>query len=331
MAKPRVFVSSTFYDLRQVRADLEQFILSMGYEPILNERGTIPYGSEEKLEEYCYREIEIADILISIVGGRLGSASQHAPYSVSQMELKTALKHGKQAYIFVERSVLSEFNTYKRNKDKSDVSYASVDDSKVYEFLVEVSQLPNNNPISPFETARDITEYLRDQWAGLFQHFLQEQVHRKEVQVLEKMETTAQTLDQLVNYLTEERRDSNLAIHEILLTNHPIFARLRKVTNTPYRLFFSNHNELAEWLQARSYAQLDPSESDDPQFEEWMRKLNERSALLLGIKTSLFDADGRLRVFTPQDWEDEWVTRKIHKFPQQPTQPAEVTDEDIPF
>jgi hypothetical protein len=29
MAKPRVFISSTFYDLRHLRADLERFIKEM--------------------------------------------------------------------------------------------------------------------------------------------------------------------------------------------------------------------------------------------------------------------------------------------------------------
>jgi hypothetical protein len=37
MAKPRIFVSSTFYDLRQIRSDLERFIKEIGYEPVLNE------------------------------------------------------------------------------------------------------------------------------------------------------------------------------------------------------------------------------------------------------------------------------------------------------
>lgn len=44
MAKPRVFISSTFYDLRTVRLELDKFIESIGYEPIRNEEGDIPYG-----------------------------------------------------------------------------------------------------------------------------------------------------------------------------------------------------------------------------------------------------------------------------------------------
>jgi hypothetical protein len=44
MAKPRVFISSTFYDLRQLREDLDDFIRSMGYEAVRNEEGNIPFG-----------------------------------------------------------------------------------------------------------------------------------------------------------------------------------------------------------------------------------------------------------------------------------------------
>ena len=64
MAKPRIFISSTFYDLRQVRSDLDQFIESLGYEPIRNEEGDIPYGKEEELEEYCYKEIKMCDEIV---------------------------------------------------------------------------------------------------------------------------------------------------------------------------------------------------------------------------------------------------------------------------
>ena len=74
----------------------------MGYEPVRNEQGNIPYGKEQKLEEYCYKEISNIDILISIIGGRFGSVSSHENYSISQMEIKTALELDKQVFIFIE-------------------------------------------------------------------------------------------------------------------------------------------------------------------------------------------------------------------------------------
>jgi len=39
MSKPRIFVSSTYYDLKHVRSSLEAFIERLGYEPILSEKG----------------------------------------------------------------------------------------------------------------------------------------------------------------------------------------------------------------------------------------------------------------------------------------------------
>ena len=75
MAKPRVFISSTFYDLRQIRIELDKFLESMGYEPVRNEEGDIPYGKEDELQMYCYKEIDNVDILIAIIGGRYGSPS----------------------------------------------------------------------------------------------------------------------------------------------------------------------------------------------------------------------------------------------------------------
>jgi hypothetical protein len=35
MAKPRIFVSSTYYDLKYIRASLELFIESLGFDAII--------------------------------------------------------------------------------------------------------------------------------------------------------------------------------------------------------------------------------------------------------------------------------------------------------
>lgn len=149
MAKPRIFVSSTYYDLKNIRADLERFIKDQGYEPVLNEKGHIPYGSQKKLEEYCYKEIELCDILVSIIGGRFGSESRESQYSISNLELKNAIDLGRQIYIFVEKSVLSEYTTYKVNQENAEMNYASVDDVRVFKFLDEVYSLQLNNQIHP--------------------------------------------------------------------------------------------------------------------------------------------------------------------------------------
>lgn len=172
MAKPRIFISSTFYDLRQVRADLERFIKDIGYESVRNETGSIPYGKDLKLEEYCYKEISGIDILVGIIGGRFGSVSGKSNYSITQTEIKTALEQDKNVYLFIDKNVHSEYQTYLINKKNESTKYRYADDIKIYQFIEEVYSLPKNNIIQSFETAQDIINFLREQWAGLLKDLL---------------------------------------------------------------------------------------------------------------------------------------------------------------
>ena len=196
MAKPRVFVSSTFYDLRQVREDLESFISGLGYEAVLHEAGDVAYGKDSPPEGYVHREIEMCDILICVIGGRYGTESQEQPgSSITQLELSTAIRNQVQVFIFIEQAVYSEYSTYSINKETTDIKYRFVDDRRVYEFIELVYRLPRNNPIAPFQTASDIVEFLKSQWEGLFQRFLQDQKRLEEIKALDEMKLVAGTLE----------------------------------------------------------------------------------------------------------------------------------------
>lgn len=310
MAKPRVFVSSTFYDLRHVRSDLEMFIKDVGCEPVLHERGSIPYGKEEALEEYCYREIELCDIIVSIIGGRYGSESEEVPYSVSQMELKRASDAGKQVYIFVDRNVLSEYSTYLENKQNKDVKYRYVDNIAVYKFLEEIYGLPKNNPVTPFETSQDITLYLKTQWAGLFQRLLMEETRREEVRLIKDLTRSAETLNKLVTYLTEEKKGSDEAIKTILLASHPVFDPIKKNLRIQYRIYFTNLEELNELLKARRYEPVNEEFWDEPSYREWLKIIG-NNRYLFKVANEIFDDNGKLKIMTKDDWDDDYIKLEI--------------------
>jgi hypothetical protein len=319
MAKPRIFISSTFYDLRQVREDLERFIKGLGYEPVRHETGRIPYSKDEKLETSAYREIELCDVVVTIVGGRFGTESHDQPgYSITQTEIRRALERGIPVFIFVDRSALSEYSTYQLNKGNKDIKYRFVDDPRIYEFLEVLYGLPKNNPITPFETAKDITDFLQEQWAGLFQRFLQQQQRLSEVRTLNEMNAVAATLRELVTFLTKEKQSGDEAIKTILLSNHPVFRRLASLTKTAYRVFFSNREEMVQWLEARNWEEILPEYYDAGSSEEWT---HDKIGYLL-FKTRLFDEDGRLKVFTENDWNDDWIVLK---------KPTKHDEDDIPF
>lgn len=308
MAKPRIFISSTFFDLRQVRADIDRFIRDIGYEPVRNEQGNIPYGKEEKLEEYCYREINNIDMLVSIIGGRFGSLSVHEDYSVSQMEIKTALELDKQVFIFIDKNVYSEFKTYLSNKANKNINYHYVDNIKIYEFVEQLEGLPKNNPIQTFESSEEIVQFLKEQWAGLFQNYLQDQRRLKEINLLHGLENTANTLNQLINYLTEEKKGTENAFRDILISNHPAFERLTKLLSINYRIFFLTRDELSRWLKARSYMRVPSAKWNDPGIEEWSwTPAGNKKEYILRVDSSIFDDNGNLKPAQANTWNDNFI------------------------
>jgi hypothetical protein len=324
MSRPRIFISSTYFDLKALRADLERFMRERSFDPVLHERGSIPYGSDKKLEEYCYKEIEHCDILVSIIGGRYGTPSKESDYSISQQELKTAIDLGKQVYIFVERNVLAEYRTFDKNRETKEFKPAAVDDTKIYRFLDEVFALPLNNQVIPFDIIYDITSCLQEQWAGLFQRLLQEASRQKEILLVEDMKEMTSTLKQLVSFLVSEKTKGDLAIRDILLSNHPIFSQIKKMLNVPYRIFFTTLEEFNIWIAQRSFTSLDEKNWDDENIMEWVNT-GKKISTILRINKDIFDENGRLKIFTPEEWNSNYATVEKIKIQEKDD------SDDVPF
>ena len=315
MAKPRIFISSTFYDLRQVRSDLDTFIDNLGYDPVRNEEGDIPYGKNEALEEYCYKEIKAVDILVSIIGGRFGSESKRNNSSISQIELKTALKENKQVYIFIEKNVLSEYETYLINKDNTSMNYRYVDDIRIYQFIEEVKNLNTNNNIKGFETASDISKYLKEQFAGLFQRFLEEQTRIREISLIRNLEKTAQTLNKLVNFLSDENKGQTEETNKILMINHPLVEEIKEHLDIEYLFYIQELLDIENLLKARGFNGIN---SDEKYWNfEYKRKKQK-----LSISRDIFDEDLKLKLFKKSEWKKSFV-----KF----TQIEDDEYDDLPF
>ena len=310
MARPRIFISSTFYDLRHVREDLERFVKELGYESIRNETGNIPYGKQQSPESYAYQEAELCDILVTIIGGRFGTESQQeAGYSITQNELRRAHERNVQVFIFIEQGVHSEYETYKLNKDNKTIKYQFVNDIRIYEFVESIHKLPRNNPIATFQTSKDITDYLRAQWAGLFQRFLREQNRASVVEVIDELKSIAGTLGQTVEFLTKER-EQEAPIQSILSVNHPAFRRFAQLTKTRYRIFFTDDQELNAWLKARSWKTVDPEAMDIDSVREWYS-----DGEYIKLTEHIFDGIGKLKSYSEDEWNDSWLERAAY-FPE---------------
>lgn len=194
MARPRIFVSSTYYDLKHIRNSLEVFIDGFGYESVLYEQGDIPFHHNNPLDVSCYEEIKRCHILVLIVGGRYGSPATEPEVdmskgldfynSVTKKEYETARSNDIPIYIFVEKNVLSEYRTYKNNRDNVSIKYAHVDNVQIFQLIDEIYAQGRNNLIKEFENFDHISGWLRDQWAGLFADYLTDRSRDKELEEL---------------------------------------------------------------------------------------------------------------------------------------------------
>ena len=72
-ANLNIFVSSTCYDLSQIRKDLRDFITSLGHNPILSEQNDFPIDPQLGSWENCINAVkEYADIFVLIIGNKYG-------------------------------------------------------------------------------------------------------------------------------------------------------------------------------------------------------------------------------------------------------------------
>lgn len=242
MANPRVFISSTYYDLKHVRASMDIFIESLGYETVLSEKGNIAYAPDKPLDESCYKEISNTDIFVLIVGGRYGSKISEGGRkkekeffdryeSVTKKEFEEANKRDVPTYILIENSVYSEYQTYLRNKNNENISYAHVDSVNIFKFIEKILTLPMNNATKTFEKFSDIENWLRQQWAGLFRELLQRMSDQKkfnelshQVDGLKEINTTLKTYLESVMQVVSPDKSS-----EIIQAEHKRLGNLERI------------------------------------------------------------------------------------------------------
>jgi hypothetical protein len=183
--KPRVFVSSTYYDLKYVRESLERFIKNYDFDPILFESGNVLFEPNKKIDDSCYNEVGVCHMMVLIIGGRYGSLASgdeaqekqkeydKTVVSITQKEYETALANGIPTFVFIDKNVYGEYQTYSKNRLSIDngtlpMEFAFVDSKNVFKFIYKVS----NKPVKTFERIEEIELYLKQQISAMFYQYL---------------------------------------------------------------------------------------------------------------------------------------------------------------
>src|ERR1035437_3438718 len=160
---PTIFVSSTCYDLYQIRTNLKNFLASLGAEPLLSESLAFPVSPNTNPIENCVNAIkDRADIFILIIGTRYGSIDDVSGKSITNLEYLAAKVKGIPIYVFLSKDMDHTFRMWKKHPENDYSGF--VDTPKLFEFVESLHE----RWMFTFEEAEHIVEALRQQLALLF-------------------------------------------------------------------------------------------------------------------------------------------------------------------
>lgn len=242
MAKPRVFISSTCYDLKEIRSQIREFIIDYGYDPILSEFGDIFFNYGEHPQDACFKEIEKCQMFILIIGNSFGSTyykmtNSPTPSSITMEEFEKSMRNNVPKHVFINRFVDYDYQNYVRAWDKYiqklriegklsddnlenkskirkefDDSYPFPNDSyrKLFRFIEKI--YTENIGVQTFEYSSDIKDSLKQQWAGAMFTFLTKDnsVSMQEViNLTQKIDSISLTLKSLLE--SKEQNEDKLS------------------------------------------------------------------------------------------------------------------------
>ena len=137
----KVFVSSTYEDLKEYRATVKDAILKMGMHPIMMEDLT---ASSNPPKRECLKRVEEADVLIGIYAHRYGTIPKGDAISITEQEYRHAKARGKQILCF-----LIEPNYAWPSEHRED-------SEELQTFLREVKDTTAGHFVAWFETSADV-------------------------------------------------------------------------------------------------------------------------------------------------------------------------------
>ena len=212
--KPRIFISSTFYDLKYIREDLANFVRTYDYEPILFEDGDIGYTPGKNLDMSCYEAMKNSDMVILIIGGEYGSTASGEKkdkfkeyISVTRNEFKTAVEAGIPVFTMIDKKVMAEYGVYDANyeaieKESRKMAFPTTKNINVFRFIREIKGIVNL-PIQEFERSSDIKGFISKQWADMFKNYLSYLRNEKENRKIESSVNEMKILIQKMNIMLD--------------------------------------------------------------------------------------------------------------------------------
>lgn len=175
----KVFVSSTCYDLIDLRAEVERGLRDMGLSPVLSDRGTSDFklAQDQNSVETCLVNVDDCDHFILILSQRYGPTLESYGYgelSATHVEYNRALDRKKPVYFYVRDHLKADYDHWRKNptaENRYPWCKGKDDAIKLFSFIDQRTQPPGstevrNNWIQTFQSSVDLVQQIRKDLAA---------------------------------------------------------------------------------------------------------------------------------------------------------------------
>jgi len=157
-----VFVSSTCYELRDLRAAIKAWLLDVGLTPMLSDDPAFPHFDGMPPYASCLRVIEECPLVIGVIDRQYGTAfqdwgpfPQHQGRSATHAELLHALDLGKRVLLYVHDDVWNFYEVWRKDNDAFETSAPRGLEKATLQLFHE---LKRRKPVPWMEHFADVTE-----------------------------------------------------------------------------------------------------------------------------------------------------------------------------
>ena len=162
----RIFVSSTVYDLLDLRAELANHIKELGCEAVMSDRLESSFSvlPDESSIHSCLANIDASDVLVCVLSQRYGPRLGNCGFddiSATHLEFRHAVALGKRVLFYVRDRLAGEYGMWKKNA-KSTFRWVRYDrDHGLFDMIQEREKLDVAGGDNWYWSFRDSVELKR--------------------------------------------------------------------------------------------------------------------------------------------------------------------------
>ena len=174
-----IFISSTHYDLIDLRAELSSHLSSLGYDPIVSSEAGFPDNTPKLAPwESCLPVLSTCFMMILIIDSKYGAKLEWKHYDeicknekISPTHAEYRFAHSKRIrmIVFIRKEIMAHYQSYKRLRDegKTDTGTRELLNKTLpkrinFETLQFISEVKRITPIPWIKEFDDVTEVKRE-------------------------------------------------------------------------------------------------------------------------------------------------------------------------